>query len=201
MKTSTNILLGASLTLVLCPAAAWAQQASQSSSPSAAQQNMATKAQKAKPAAAKSAKVWTEDDIASVRTPADDYMDVERAQTQAAAAADAATKQKQTAATKPPQNGAPPALSNPKTAEDADKMIAWEQKDANAQQQFVDQLRQQLDAAPPDQKERLQKQLQEHIDNLAVTQKELQTVTAQKEALEKKPAPSSGSTKQPQSQQ
>lgn len=199
MKISRNAMLGASLALALCPPAAWGQQSSQSSSASAAQQDTATKAQKAKPTSAKSAKVWTEDDISSVRTPADDYRDQEREQ---AAEAAAATKQSQLTAAKPGQQpAAPPALSNPKTAGDADKMIAWEQKDVNAQQQFIDQLRQQLDAAPPDQKEPLQKQLQEHMDNLAVTEKELQNVTAQKEALEKRAGSSSGSAQQPQSRQ
>lgn len=198
MSLSSNGLLGAGLMLALCTGSAWAQQASQSSPAPAAQQK-ASPDQKAKPAAAKSAKVWTEDDIASVRTPADDYMDQARAQASEAAAA---AKQPQKVAVKPAQQaGAPPALSNPKNAEDADKMIAWEQKDVNAQQQFIDQLKQQLDAAPADQRERLQKQLQDHIDNLAVTQKELQAVQTQKDALQKKSAPNSGSAQQPHSQQ
>lgn len=198
MNYSRSGLLGAGLMLALCTGSAWAQQASQSSAAPAAQQK-ASPDQKTKPATAKSAKVWTEDDIASVRTPADDFMDQARAQASEAAAA---AKQPQRAAAKPAQQaGAPPALSNPKNAEDADKMIAWEQKDVNAQQQFIDQLKQQLDAAPADQKERLQKQLQDHIDNLAVTQKELQAVQTQKDALQKKSAPNGGSAQQPQSQQ
>lgn len=197
MKIRREALLTASVVLALSCGAASAQQ-SQSSSTDSSQKQAAT-VQKSKPASAKTPKVWTEDDIASVRTPADDYMDQERAQ---APEAPAAANQSQPATAKSGQQPtAPPALSNPKTAEDADKMIAWEQKDVNAQQQFINDLKQQVDAARPDQKDRLQKLLQQHINNLAVTQKELQAVQAQKEALEKKPAPGSNSTQQPQSQQ
>ncbi|HEV2298923.1 MAG TPA: hypothetical protein VGR72_10440 [Candidatus Acidoferrales bacterium] len=203
MKAVRNLWLGAVM-LALYPAGAVAQQAGQSSSGQAAQQPAAKQDQKTKPAPTKTAKVWTEDDISSVRTPADDYMDVERTQTQAAAgaAADAAAKQKQTAATNPPQKGAPTALSNPKTTEDADKMIAWEQRDIDSQQEYLQKLQDQLATAPDDQKAHIQAWIDQEIKTIADTKKEQAGLESQKKDLEKKAAPASGgSAQQPQSQQ
>ena len=203
MKASRSAWAGA-LVLALCPLGAKAQQASQSSTGQTTQQAAQKPEQKAKPAPAKTAKVWTEDDISSVRTPADDYMDVERAQTQAAAgaAADAAAKQKQTAATNAPQKGAPTALSNPKTTDDADKMIAWEQRDIDSQQEYLQKLQNQLATAPDDQKAHIQAWIDQEIKTIADTKKEQAGLAAQKKDLEKKAASASnGSTQQPQSQQ
>lgn len=202
MKPSRSAWAGA-VVLALCPLGAKAQQASQGSSGATNQQATQKSDEKAKPTSAKTAKVWTEDDISSVRTPADDYMDVERAQTQAAAgaAADAAAKQKQTAATNPPQKGAPTALSNPKTTDDADKMIAWEQRDIDSQQEYLQKLQNQLATAPDDQKAHIQAWIDQEIKTIADTKKEQAGLEAQKKDLEKKAAPNNGSTQQPQSQQ
>src|SRR5713101_6642939 len=117
----------------------------------------------------KARKTWTDDDVTSLRSPADIYTEEKEAQAaeaarlakqQAAAAKQAATA-KPAKASKPV--GGPPALSNPKAVGDADKMIEWEDRDIQAQQEYVDNLRKQLDEAPADDKERVQKMLQEHI--------------------------------------
>lgn len=153
-----------------------------------AAQTAAPQKQKAKPTPAKSAKVWTSDDLTSLRSSADIYTEEKAAQAaQAAAAAKQAATAKQPGP-KPTPLGAPPALSNPKTPEDADKMIAWENRDIAAQQQFVEDLKKQVDQAPPDQKERLQNLLQQHIENLANTRKEAEGLAIRKQKLEKKPA-------------
>ena len=165
-------------------------------------QTAAPQKREAKPAPAKSAKVWTDDDVSSLRSPADAYVAEKSAESAAAAdAAKQAAAAKQVAA-KPaqPHDTAPPALSNPKTTEDADKMIAWEDRDIAAQQQFAQELQKQLDAAPPDQQEHLQKALQERMQIIASTQRERDGIAAQKEKLEKKPAAGSNAAAPPQSQ-
>jgi hypothetical protein len=78
------------------------------------------------------------------------------------------------------------ALSNPKTPAEADGMIAWEQRDIDSQQEFVDRLQAELEQAPADQRERLQKSLAERQQYLADTRQEQQGLIAQKKALQKK---------------
>jgi hypothetical protein len=132
--------------------------------------------------ASKSHKVWTNDDVSSVRSPADTYMDARYPQ---AAGTDGS---KQPAAATPAKHAAAPALSNPQTVEDADKMIAWEKRDVDAQTEFVEQLKKQIEEAPPEDKERLNKLLQERIQILADTRAEMETLVQQKKELQKKPA-------------
>jgi hypothetical protein len=198
MKASRNAWLGIAVMLAWPPAITVAQQASQSSTGPTTQQAVQKPDQKAKPVPAKSSRVWTEDDISSVRTPADDYQDQIRAQDAAAAAA---ANQPKPAATKPAQKGAPAALSNPKTADDADKMIAWEQRDIDSQQEYLEELQRQLEGAPPDQKAHIQEWIDHETKVIADAKKEQAGLAEHKKDLEKKAAPSNGSTQQPQSQQ
>jgi hypothetical protein len=144
-------------------------------------QKRAPRAERQKPAS-NSHKVWTNDDLGSVRRPADIYVDAKYTQ---AAETDGS---KQSAAAKPAKHVAAPALSNPKTVEDADKMIAWEKRDVDAQTEFVEQLKKQIEEAPPEDKERLKKLLQERIQILADTRAEMETLVGQKKELQKKPA-------------
>jgi hypothetical protein len=79
-------------------------------------------------------------------------------------------------------------------------MIAWEQRDIDSQQEFVDRLQTQLEQAPPDQKEHLQKSLAEHQQSLADTRQEQAALIAQKKLLQKKAAgeTSAASSQSPQ---
>jgi len=137
--------------------------------------------------ASKTHKVWTEDDLATVRTPADSYAERETAQAQAATAAtqqqqiDAA---KQTSGTpaKPPKT---PPLAHANSVDDADKKIAWEERDIQAQEEFIDRTQRELDQAPSDQREHLQKVIEENQKILADTRKELAGLQAQRKQLEK----------------
>jgi hypothetical protein len=95
---------------------------------------------KASSSTPKKHKVWTDDEVSTLRTPEDNYVDQKQA-AEAAAAAAAATAAQQ-AKVKPKSEkhvGAAPALSNPKSAEDADRMIAWENRDVDAQQNLAKQ--------------------------------------------------------------
>lgn len=141
-------------------------------------------------------KVWTNDDISSVRSPADIYMD---AKYMTQAAEDAASKQP--AAAKRVQHVSARALSNPKTVDDADKMIAWEKRDVDSQTEYVELLKKQIDAAPQEDKERLKNLLQERIQILADTRSELEELVEQKKELQKKSAENSNNqAAQPSSQ-
>src|SRR5260370_19280640 len=144
-------------------------------------QKRAPRAEREKPAST-SHKVWTKDDLVSLRRAADIYVDAKYTQ---AADTDGS---KQSAAANPAKHVAAPALSNPKTVEDADKMIAWEKRDVDAQTEFVEQLKKQIDEAPPEDKERLTKLLQERTQILADTRAEMETLAGQKKELQKKPA-------------
>jgi len=150
-------------------------------------------------AASKPRKVWTDDDLGSIRRRGD--ITVAAAQNPAMpvsadAAAAPAPAAKTSAAAQP---AGKPALSNPKTAEEADSMIAWEQRDIDSQQEYVDRVQEQLDQAPPGQKEHFQKILAERQQILADTRREQQQLTAQKKSLQKKSAGgSSVASAQPQ---
>lgn len=168
-----------------------------------AQQQQASDSQKqpakSTAAPAKPAVVWTDDNISSIRSASDIYLEQKRA-AETAAAAQAADAAKP--ATKPtPKDHAPVSLSNPKTVESADAMIAWENRDIAAQQQFLQELQKRLEAAPADQQARLQQDLQQHAQTLAETQKERDGLVAQKQQIEKKASASSGTSSQSPSQQ
>jgi hypothetical protein len=157
-------------------------------------QKPAPRAGRQKPAS-KSRKVWTNDDVSSVRSPADSYVDAKYTQ------ADGTADSKQPAAAKPAQHAAAPALSNPKTVDDADKMIAWEKRDVDAQTEYVELVKKQIEEAPQEDKERLKKVLQERMQILADTRSEMETLVKQKKELQKKPgANSNDAAAQPASQ-
>ena len=149
--------------------------------------------------AAKTHKVWTEDDLARVRTPADRYVEKEAAQVQAATTAQQAEATEQSSATAAkPQKTAPLAHAN--SADDADKKIAWEQRDIEGQEEFIDGLRQELRDAAPDRIEHLQKLIEDHKQILADTRKELAGLQAQKKEFEKPAASRVAAATQPPSQ-
>ena len=144
---------------------------------------MEAKARKAPPK--KPHKVWTEDNVTSLRTPADTYLDEKNAAAEATAAA--AGKQEKTSKPQAPSS-APPALSNPKSTADADRMIAWEERDIAAQQENVERLRTQLQEAPPEDRDGLQKVLAEKMYIIEQVKKERDDLLKQKKSLEKKTA-------------
>ena len=145
-------------------------------------------------------KVWTDDDLGSLRR---NDISVAAAQTPTIPAspdAASAAAPKQTQAGKPSVPRKEAALSNPKTVDEADGMIAWEQRDIDSQQQFVDHVQSELDQAAPDQKERLQKVLAERQQTLADTRREQQDLIARRKLLQKKSAADSSvaASQQPQ---
>ena len=141
-------------------------------------------------------KVWTNDEVGSLRSPADTYLD-----TKYRRADETATSQQQPTGVKPAHHIASPALSNPKTLDDADKMIAWEKRDVDAQTEYVEHVRKQIEEAHPEDRERLKKVLQDRIQILADTRSEMETLEQQKKELQKKTAANNKEAKgQPPSQ-
>ncbi len=184
MKSRKGLLLSvifAAATAVVLAAPAHAQSDAQKSA-TPAKYRKTTKKQAPAP---KTHKVWTEDDLATVRTPADSYAEKETAQAQAAAAAtqqpDAA---KQTSA-EPAKPSKVAPLAHANSVDDAEKKIAWEQRDIQGQQETIDRLQQELGQATPERKEHLQQLIEQHKQILAETRKEMAGLQDQKKQLEK----------------
>ncbi len=188
MKTKNTLLFGAIL------AAAAVLGLSSAAHAQSGSQDGGTPAKQKKPAA-KPHKVWTDDDLGS-RSPA--------AATRENQTASSGTPQEPAAASqnadsKQPKGGGPPVFTNPKSVEDADRMIAWENRDIEAQQESLDKLRTQIAEAPADQKERLTKVLEQRTQILASTRIELKNLQTKRKDLEKPPAGNQTASAEPPS--
>jgi len=170
-----SLILSILAVAVAVPTAAHAQDAARNS-------DAATQVPKQKHVSSPN-KVWTDDDVTSPRPVAD--VSVTKKESRAADRVAPPAPAKEGTASKPARSAAPPALSNPKTLDEADKMIAWENRDIEAQQEFVDRLQKELRQAPVAQRARLQKLLEERTQILADVRKEQQALVAQRKELEK----------------
>jgi len=153
--------------------------------------------------ASKPHKVWTDDDLGSLHRSSGVTVAQAHAESEMPKAQDAPDSAPVADAKKPQSKSAlktgPDALAHPKTTDDAEKMIAWEQRDIDSQQEFVDRIQEQLDHAPADQKEHLQKVLAQHQQSLADVRREQQQLIADKKLLQKKSSgDSSASAQSPQ---
>src|SRR6266481_6516171 len=165
-----------------------------------ADQKNAARQQKA---ASKPHKVWTDDDLGSLHRSSGVTVAQAHPESEMPKAQDAPDSAPVAEAKKPQSKSAlktgPDVLAHPKTTDDAEKMIAWEQRDIDSQQEYVDRVQEQLDRAPADQKEHFQKILAERQQILADTRREQQQLIAQKKTLQKKSAGgSSVASAQPQ---
>lgn len=165
-----------------------AQQTSQNSTNSSASKRKTTTA---KPRT----KVWTDDNIGSVVSPADRYEEQQDAKAKLKDASDkqavAGSQPAAAAAAQQPKDH-PPLLSNPKTVDSADNMIAWEDRDIAAQTEFIGKLQEELDAAPAQDKPRLQNLLDQKKQLLEQTKAERQGLVDQKKNLQQKAASPNG---------
>ena len=165
------------------------------SAPAQQSAHSATKSSSAKhKTSAPKKKVWTDDNIDSVLTPADRYQEQQEAKIELQ---DASSKQavagNQATSAAQPSKTQPPRLSNPKDVESADNMIAWEDRDIAAQTEFIGRLQQELDAAPASDKPRLQNLLEQKKQLLEQTKAERQGLVDQKKQLQRKAAGPNGS--------
>jgi len=176
------LLLG--MALAVCGLAA----AQDNSSASTQSDSANKKTSKAKPK-----KTWTDDDVSALHSPADSYENQKQLQIDEAAKSTASAQS--TPAPKEPRDK-PPLLSDPKSVESADKMIAWEERDIAAQEEFVARLKTQLESAAPEDRDHLQNLIVERQKIIADTRKERDGLAVQKKSLEKKAtgAPADDST-------
>jgi len=178
-------LAGAAMITIAFSVAAHAQSAPQTTDKPAP-----AKKQKTTPKPAQ--KVWTEDNISTIRTQADKAIDAsdrqQQAATEAAAAQEASEKQSAADSSKPPAKKAP--LSQAKSVEDADAKIAWEKRDIQGQEEYIASLQERLSSATPEQRAHLQQLIEQHKQWIVDTQKEMQGLEEQKKAFQnpKKPA-------------
>jgi hypothetical protein len=143
---------------------------------------------KQKPATlTKTHRVWTEDDISTVRTQADKVIDASDRQrqgaTEAAAAHEASEKQDVRDPAKPPAKKPP--LSQAKSAEDADAKIGWEKRDIQGQEEYIAGLEQRLPSATPEERAHLQQLIATHKQYIVESQKEMQGLEEQKRNFQK----------------
>ena len=128
-------------------------------------------------------RVWTNYDLESVPAPAATKPD----QTAHSGASEQPAAVNQNADSQQPKVARPSAFTNPKSVEDADKSIAWENRDIEAQQEFLAKIKKEIDESPADQKDRLTKLLESRTQILADTQAELKNLQAKRKYLEKPP--------------
>jgi len=153
-----------------------------------ASQTPDTPKQEAKRAVKKARKVWSDDDVTKLRSPEDAYAEEKEAQADKAAATDQdAAAARQAAPAKPEKKGPPAALANPKSSDDADRMIAWEDRDIAAQEEYIDRVQKQLMDAPPEDQERLRNLLQDRIKILQQTRQERKALLEKKDEMTQKP--------------
>jgi hypothetical protein len=179
MKHQIFLTLGCAVVLfVATGTSSLAQDSQNTKSPEATAKNSSS--------APKKHRVWTDDEVSTLRTPADDYVEQKQAAEAATASAAAAAEMAKSKSKSEKVVSGPPRLTNPKSPEDADRMIAWENRDVDAQQEYVDKLRTQLEQAAPEERERLEQKLTQRIQIVEDIKKERDALVAQKKELEKK---------------
>ena len=189
MSTKNTIVISAilaSATALGLSSAALAQSDSQKSK---------TPSKQHKPAPKKE-KVWTNDDFASVPQAAP----AKENQPEPSGASVQPAEGNSTVDPNQRKGGGPPTLTNPKSIADADRMIAWENRDIEAQQEFLEKVKSQIAEAPADQKDRLTKLLEERTKVLASTRNELKNLENKKKEMQKPPAENTAASAEPPSQ-
>jgi colicin import membrane protein len=173
MEKSWLVAVGIAAALALAGSSAFAQEAAQTAPKQQAQEQ-----------AGKKPKVWTDDNIDSVRTPADDFQiqqDKEQEAQQAAAKKAAAQAAAQAAAKAGP---------TPKTVTQADSMIAQKKSDLANQQAYLQRLQKDMNNPGNSSLEqtRLDWRLKSHSASAEQTQAQLKQLEDEKAALAKKEA-------------
>jgi len=151
--------------------------------PSAASQNSQPASQQTSPPdqqPAKKHKVWTNDDVVSLRTPADVYLAVKEARE--AAAAESAAK---VAAKAKLVDGAGPTERLPATVEETRKLIAAKESQIADNQQALDRYSAELPNEPAERKDRMQEEIDRITAGLPKERSELKVLQDHLEKLTK----------------
>ncbi len=140
--------------------------------------------QKDQKPAPKPNKVWTNDDFASSLPPADASLRSKGALSTVGAPANQDAEAKPTQA--PPPNAPAPNIVNPKSLEEADKMVQQSTVFTNDEAITVARKQKELEEAPEDKKADLQKELEMHKRFLKESRNELKALEDKKKEMEKK---------------
>jgi hypothetical protein len=147
-------------------------------------------------------KVWTEDDLPSIRKPMDEYLDKQAAE---AAAAKAASETAATEAAAQPsgkkQPGpeeAPTGVFFPTSLEQVEKWLAFKVEEVYFQEQTVSELRNQYFAASGEERQKLAAKLEEQTKILEQGREELKELRAHRERMQSKPPAKDAAPKPPQ---
>lgn len=130
--------------------------------------------------AAKAKKVWTNEDVISLRTPADIYQAEKEAQE--AAAARAAAKEAEEAKVR---KEADPAIKLPATVEETTKLIKAKEDQIDDEQNALERLVKDLPNTPEDQKAAMQKEVDRVAGDLPKVRSELKVLQTHLEKLTK----------------
>ena len=149
--------------------------------------------------APKKPKVWTDDNISSVRSSSDVYQDQQASEKTAQQASE--PQQAATTAKNATDDGAWP-IPQAKSAKEADDLIARDKQNLQDQQEYIQQTEKELATAPDSDKKRLQWRIQSRSDVVSRLQRDISALQTQKDTLAKQPQPgaNSNAAAQPQSQ-
>lgn len=166
----------------------------------AAQQAPPAPPAKTTPDKPKVKKVWTNDEVTTLRKPSDEYEEAKRKQ----AEEEAKAKQKEVADKTAPQSADEKQKNKPedflpKTVEDAEKMIAAKQYEISQQYEAIDLVKQEMANAKSDaSRAAFQKRIDQLTATLEESVAEMKAVDARlKELKAKAPAPAKPPTPQP----
>ena len=134
------------------------------------------------PPVAKTKRVWTNEDVISLRTPADIYQEEKEAREAKAAAAQAAAKE---AAEAKPVKEAGPAIELPSTVEETLKLIKAKQDQIDDEQSALERLLKELPNTPEDQKTAIQMEVHRVTADLPKVRQELKILQTHLEKLTK----------------
>jgi len=155
-------------------------------------QSSAPQASASDPHVAKQRKVWTNDDVVQLRTPADNY--VAEKEARESAEAEAAAK----SAAHPKAGGnATPETQLPTSIEETQLLIKNKEQDISDDQAALATLNQELASVPEEQKKAKQKQIEIVAAELDRARSELKTLQDHLVALHKQPATDSTVAPQP----
>ncbi len=141
--------------------------------------------------AVKQKKVWTEDEVILLRTPADTYQ-VEK---EAKEAADAKTAAQEAARRAQEKSGKQPAaIKLPETIEDTEKKLKDTQQHIQAQSDQLDGLQAELLSAPDDQQAGKRKQIDQLIANMEALKLERKVLQDHLQKLQEKTKPETPAT-------
>jgi hypothetical protein len=181
-KFGSSVFL-AGLTLLPSPALwsafAGVQQERESSQQQPSPPEQSSQAQPPPPVA-KTKRVWTNEEVISLRTPADTYQEEKEAQE--AAAAQAAAKE---AAEAKPVKEAGPAIELPSTVEETLRLIKAKQDQIDDEQSALERLVKELPNTPEDQKTAMQMEVHRVTADLPKVRQELKTLQTHLEKLTK----------------